>query len=219
MKIAELEAEHAASIASAQAIRAMVARREFSQVFATCIESLPHIVPALQFRKKRDIVPVMPELTAAVTICQFAPPLFEHAAIESLWEYVKSARLLAQHDSGLLNTVESARRREHYAHVLWNHLEKHPGLLQQDIPGETEVPDDEAKAIVALWEAWGIVAWRMDDAGDRLHFCTRLDDETTGLCPGCGVRGKGRKDLFFRLGPCKKCGTEGHYHIEYGVPP
>ena len=60
----------------------------------------------------------------------------------------------------------------------------------------------------------------------QVHFArlaAQLDPKTwvpigQGVCPACGVRGKGRKELFFRPVPCKRCGAEGHYHIRYLDP-
>jgi hypothetical protein len=84
MKIAELEAHHAACVDAERSIRAMVENREFPAVLSFCVESFPHILPAIQFRKKREMTPEIPALLAFTTICRYAPPLFEHAVIESL---------------------------------------------------------------------------------------------------------------------------------------
>ena len=218
MKIAELEAHHDAYADSERTIRAMVDNGEFPKVFSVCTASFPHIVPAINFRKKRGITPEMPDLSAFTTIWKYAPPLFEHTAIESLFEFVNSSRVLAQSEKNFLDSIEAARKREQLAHRLWNHLERHPGMLQSDIRTELGVIQEEAVSIVELWENLGILDRQPEDRSYRLYFRTRLDTEVAGLCPNCGVRGKGRKELFFRSVACQKCGTEGHYHIEYGNP-
>jgi hypothetical protein len=216
MKIAELEAHHDAYIESEHTIRAMVDYHTFPAVFSDCVESFPHIVSALNYRKKREITPVMPELLAFTTICKYAPPLFELAAIDSLQDFVKSSRILWQSERKFLDSVEAARRREKIAHSLWNHLEQHPGMLQRDIRTELGVIQEEAVAVVELWETLSILDRQPEDGSYRLYFRTRLDAEVAGLCPNCGVRGKGRKELFSRPILCQKCSVEGHYHIEYG---
>ena len=105
----------------------MVQNREFPAVFATCTASFEHIVPAISFRKKREIATETPNFLAFTTICKYAPPLFEHTAIEALDEFVRSTRVLAQHEKDFVSSVEAARSRENIAHKLWNHLEKHAG--------------------------------------------------------------------------------------------
>ncbi len=99
MKIAELEAHHDACADLERTIRVMVQNREFPAVFATCTASFEHIIPAISFRKKRGITPETPDLLAIATILKYAPPLFDHAAIESLDELVRSSRLLTQHEN------------------------------------------------------------------------------------------------------------------------
>ena len=156
MKIAELEAHHDAYAESEQTIRAMVDNGEFPKVFSVCTASFPHIVPAINYRKKRGIMPEMPDFSAFTTIWKYAPPLFEHTAIESLFEFVNSSRVLVQSEKNFLDSIEAARKREQLAHRLWNHLERHPGMLQRDIRTELGVVQEDAVNIVELWEELGI---------------------------------------------------------------
>lgn len=214
MKITELEAHHDAYSDSERTIRAMVDNRKFPAVFSACINAFPHVVPAIKYRKKRDIVPETPELTAFTTICKYAPPLFEHAAIETLLHFVESTRFLARHENDFLPSAKAALVREQLAQKLWNHLEKQPGMLQRDIRTELGVIQEEAVKIIELWDMLGIINRQSEARSYRLHFRTCLDAEVFGRCPNCDVRGKGLKELFFRSIPCQKCGTEGYYHIE-----
>ncbi|MHB1038316.1 MAG: hypothetical protein ACYC35_28140 [Pirellulales bacterium] len=215
MKIAELQGHHDAYEDSEQIIRAMVDEGEFPKVFSFCTTSFPHIVAAITFRRKRSITPQTPDFLAFTTIQKYAPPLFEHAAIESLFEFVSSSRVLVQAENNFLDSIEAARRREHLAHQLWNHLEHHPGMLQSDIRADLGVVQDDADKIVELWEKLGIVDRQPEGRSYRLSFRTQLDAESLGICPNCGVRGKARKHLFFRPVTCQKCGRPGHYHIDY----
>ncbi|MCE5268209.1 MAG: hypothetical protein LLG00_10025 [Planctomycetaceae bacterium] len=214
--IAELEAHYYAHADSEHGIRMMVQNREFPAVFGACTASFEHIIPAIRFRKKRGITPEMPTLLAFTTICKYAPPLFEHAAIDSLEEFVRSSRILAQHEDDYLSTIDVARRRESIAHDVWNHLEKCPGALQRNLRMELGVVQEDAAEIVGLWAALGVIDRCPKDRSYALWFRTRLDVEIQGRCPRCGARGTGRKELFLKATTCKRCGTDGYYHIEYG---
>ena len=218
MKIAELEDHHDACEDLEQKICEMVDNHEFPGVFSVCIESFPSIVPAINFRKKREIFPEIPEFAAITTICKYAPLLFEHAVIETLFEFIKSARVLSQSEKDFLGSIEAARQREQLAHSLWNYIEKHPGMFQRDIRTELGVVQEEAVAVVELWQKLGILDRQPEDRSYRLNFRTRLDAEVSGVCPACGVRGKGRKELFFRSVSCQKCGAQSHYYIDYARP-
>lgn len=217
MKIAELEAHYDAYADSERTIRAMVDNGEFPKVFSFCTMSFPHIVPAIKYRKKRGVTPEIPDFLAFTTILKYAPPLFEHVEIESLFDFVNSTRVLLKSEKNYLNLIEDARKRERLAHRLWNHLERHPGMHQRDISTELGVVQEDAVNIVELWNKLGILDRQPEARSYRLYFRTRLDAEVAGLCPNCGVRGKGRKELFFRSVTCQKCGSEGYYHIEYGA--
>ena len=155
MKIADLEAHHDAYIDSEDTIRTMVANHDFPAVFSVCLESFPHIVPAINYCKKKDVPLKTLDLLAITTICKYAPPLFEHAAIESLAEFIRSTRVLALSEKGYLCSVETARKREQLAHALWNRLEKEPGTLQCDICTALGVIQEDAVEIIELWEELG----------------------------------------------------------------
>lgn len=215
MKIAELEAHHDAFIDSEQTISSMVELGCFPQVFSICTASFSHIIPAIRYRKKKGITPELTDLTAFTTIFKYAPALFEYAVIESLFEFINSSRVLLHAEADYLNSVKAARKQEQLAHRLWNHIEHHSGMLQRDVRTELGVIPDNAIEIIEVWEKLGILLRHAEDGTYRLIFKTRLDTELTGFCPNCGVHGKGRKELFFRPVKCQKCGTEGHYHIEY----
>ena len=91
-----------------------------------------------------------------------------------------------------------------------------PAMLQRDLRTDLGVVQEDAVRIVELWEKLAVVDRQPEDRSYRLFFRTRLDTEIAGLCQNCGVRGKGRKELFFKPIKCQKCGKVGYYHIDYG---
>ncbi len=218
MGIADLQDHHDKLTALEATIRTMVANREFPAVFCACLDSFEHIVPAIKYRKQRGIAPETPDLFSFSVICRYGPPLFEHAAMESLLAFVDSTRMLAKHENGYLSTIQAALQREKIARVLWNDLEQHPDALRPNVSGKLGVTDETAVDIVEVWEQLGVIIRRQEQNAYRLHFRSRLDAEVEGVCPACGVRGRGRKELFLRPISCKKCGANGYYHIKYTDP-
>lgn len=213
MTIAEMEWHHEEYLALESKIATMLANRWFPTVFSACEESFPHIAPAIQFRKKRSIEPETPRLSSFQVVFRYAPPLFEHGVIQSLSDVVQSTRLLAKHEDNYLGQVAEALDREEVARTLWNHLERQPGFLQRDIRKELGVSQDIAVTVLEVWGELGLVARDHEKNSYRLYLCSRLDAPAEGICHNCGVRGKGRKELFFKPIACGKCGTEGYYHI------
>jgi hypothetical protein len=213
-----MEAHHRQYLALENEIWAMVHSRRFPEAFSACQASFPNIVPAIKYRKQRGIEPEMLSFLALHIICKYAPALFESFAIDSLLAFVRSTRLLAQHENGYLPRAEAAKARVEVARTLWGQLENQPGMLQRDIRVQPGVDQVNAVEIVTVWEELGVIVRRPEDRSHRLYFRTQLDAEMQGLCHNCGVRGKGLKAVFFRPVTCQKCGAEGYYHIEYADP-
>ncbi len=217
MKISEMEYHHVEYTSLEDNIKAMLDKREFPAIFSVCVESFPHIVPAIRYRKKREITPEMPDWTAFDVICKYAPPLFEHVAIESLFEFVKSTRMLAKHEKGYLQaSVETAIEHEEIARVLWNSIEQQPDALQKDIFGILKSNHQVgAEIIIDIWEQFGVIIRHNNGFDFRIRLRTRLDEVVEGRCHNCGVQGKGRKELFFKSISCQKCGYDNYYYIKY----
>ena len=215
MKKAELEGHSSVYDAAEDTIRAMCDSRQFPVVFSVCLDSFEHIVPTIQFRKKNGIVPDVPPLVPFKTICKYAPVLFEHDIIQALIEFIRSNRVLARHENDYQSAAELALKQEDLAWQVWNHLERHPGSGHHEIANGIRTGVVLVIEIIRTWEHLGVVD-RLDEAGQtKFFFRSSLDSEVEGACHECGVRGKGRKELFYRPIRCKVCGHEGHYHIRF----
>lgn len=213
MRKAELEEHHDQYLAKEARIQEMVRDRQFPPVFAVCVESFPHLVPAMKYRKRVGIAPEAPEFSAFSVICKYAPVLFEHAFIEALRDFVLGTRQLARHENGYLQACEAALELEETSRAIWNHLERNPDTFQRDICTQANITQETARSILEVWEYLGVIVRVPEGSTCRFRFRTRLDAETTGVCHSCGVRGKGVKELFLRPISCQRCGVQGYYHI------
>jgi hypothetical protein len=213
MRKVELEEHHDQYLAKEARIREMVRERQFPPVFTVCVDSFPHLVHAMKYRKRVGIVPETPEFSAFSVICKYAPVLFEHSFIVSMHEFILANRQLARHENGYLQACEAALELEETSRAIWNHLERNPGTLQRDTGPQVNVAQPVTRGILELWEHLGVII-RVPERGTyRLGFRTRLDVQATGVCHSCGVRGKGMKELFLKPITCQKCNTQGYYHI------
>ena len=215
MKKSELEAHFEQYTALEGRTRTMLDQRAFAAAFSLCVESFPHIVPTIKYRKQKGIQPETPNLLSFGVICKYAPPLFEHATINALLAFVNSTRMLAKHENAYLQTIQVALEREEIARTLWNHLERQPGAIQRDLRRNLGISQEIAVEIVEFWEQLGVLFRKPVQNTYELHFRSRLDAEVEGVCPACGIRGRGRKELFLSPVTCKKCGSKGYYHIKH----
>ena len=213
VRIADMEAHHQEFVALEGTVGTMVRNREFPAVFSVCEASFQHVVPAINFRKKRDIKPETPDLLSFQVICEYAPALFEHAVLESLLDFVKSTRLLAKHENGYLQTVEVAMEQEEVARSIWNYLERHGECQVRDVRKDLGFRGRSAARIIEIWAELGIADREQEGDTHRLGFRTRLDMVVEGICHACGARGRGPKEAFLRPSCCQRCGTQGYYHV------
>ena len=216
MKISELEYHHGKYTSLESKIQKMLDNHEFPAIFAVCVESFPHIVPAIQYRKKREIKPETPDWSAFDVICKYAPPLFEHAAIASLLEFVKSTRILAKHEKGYLQTVITAIEHEEIARVLWSSIDQQPDTLQKDLCKSLEYNQPTGVRIIDIWEELGVVIRNNDNFDSKIRLRTRLDEIVEGRCQNCGVQGKGRKELFLKSIDLPPFSIPGVMRVSFG---
>ena len=213
MRITEMEAHHDELMDLENTIHVKVFDRDFSAVFGLCEETFSHIVPAIKFRKKREIEPETPELVSFLIIYKYAPPLFEHRVIESLIDFIKGTRLLAKHEEGYLELAQTTLVVEEAAKTLWSTLERHPGFLRQNIQRELGIDQGFSDAILATWEELGVIAYKETDNGRAIYLQSCANAQAEGVCHTCGTRGRGRKELFYKPVPCTKCGTTDYFCI------
>jgi hypothetical protein len=213
---AELEDHHEQYLGLESKILAMVERAEFPALFAVCIETFPHIVPAMKYAKQAGVELAKPDLTPLATICRYAPALFEHPVIESLVTFLRSTRLLARHENGYLAAAEHALTLEETARAIWNHIERTPGALQRELGQTLGADQTEAAAVVEVWERLDILIRKQEGDTCRLDFRYRIDSEVEGVCHSCGARGRGRKEVLLKPIACPKCRTTGYFHMNYG---
>lgn len=125
MRKAELEEHHDQDLAKEARIREMVRDRQFPPVFTVCVDSFPHLVHAMKYRKRVGTVPETPEFSAFSVICKYAPVLFEHSFIVAMHEFILANRQLARHENGYL---QPARRPWN-----WKKLRERSGIISNGI--------------------------------------------------------------------------------------
>lgn len=215
MKIAEMEEHHRAYEELEAAVRNAVKHRAFEETFQHSRRCWEHIDGALQFRKKRNIQPVLPPLASITEPCRYAPVLFEHDLLLDVEQFVRGTRPLAKcQERDFPGEVAQALEREQIAWKLWNHIEEHPGCWQWEFRSHLGVEQGTAVQIVENWEEMGIVRRQKDGHSFHVSMSTQLESSVTGICPRCGARVTARKRVLFQLSACPACKTIVSFCIE-----
>jgi hypothetical protein len=215
MKKAELEGHFRAYETLVETIQTMVGNRRIRGALSTCLSSFPHVVPMTMYRKREGMEPDFPELVPFDAILRYAPPLFEHATIQSLQEFAQTTRQLSRHPNEYAKAIEAALEREDLARRVWNRVERDPGVMQDDLCRHLGVSENRLLEIVGPWEYLGVARRKRDGTDWKLRLVSCLDEQMVGVCPVCGTAGRGQRSTLFCQVPCKGCGTTGYYHMKY----
>lgn len=215
MRKAEFEEQHRLLQTHEDRIREQLAARAFSDALVTCQNAFAHIVVGSKFREQNSAVSPSDTIWPIAVICRYAPPLFEHASIEALLEFVIANRYLSKHPRAYRQMAEAALRTEEAARVLWLQIERERGILQHDLCMESGVTRETVSELVAFWTHVGILACHGSGINTRLSFHSRLDDELQAVCHHCGAHGAARREILYKETACKRCGFQDHYFIKY----
>ena len=218
MKKAEMEAHYTAYLSCETDIRGLLDHRQFPTVLSACVESLAHVAPAIKYRKQWGDGMDTAELLPFSVICRYAPALFEHEPLERLLDFVRSERGLGLNRGAFVESATAAHGREDKARLLWNHLASWPETAERTVHELIGIDRPSAIEIIGVWLELGLLIRGQAPGGSVIRFASQLSAEMEGICPSCGAAGRGRRELFFKPGTCRRCGTQGYYHIKYANP-
>ncbi len=207
MRKSELLAHHQSFVDNETQVGERVQVRDFYGAIFVASRSLDHITPYLKVRRQSgesDDCPLFP----FEIICRFAPPLFDHASIELLRSFTHATRQLGKRRQSLIAMLEQASHEMDVNRLLWNLIERHPGVPLNRTKFNSSA---SAMAAVSFWESLGIVS--VEKATGAVGFVTSLSGLTEGMCPSCGARGKAAKEAFFRAVTCPKCKAVDFLHL------
>jgi hypothetical protein len=213
MKIAEMEYWHAIFSEQNTALRAMVSQRDYFGALSSCEKGFEAIIPALQYRKKKQLDPLTPHVMAFHVIWRFAPVLFAHDAIASLQSFIKANRFLSKHEDDFTGKTEAAYEEMMFAHGMLQSLVR-TGVepISRKELKSPECDAEQARKILDSWSEMGVVQLTQTTAA----LTTNLDEKTLGVCPSCGVKAEAKRSLLFGRVVCKKCKNTVCCHVVPG---
>ena len=217
MRKAELESHHSSYSASEAQIRELLDAGEYPRALHLSPLTFEHMVPALKYRKSNDEELDDDEILPLEVICAHAPYLFEHAIIELAQQHVKGTRSLSKHPRGYVDKLEKAIESEEVARRLWNSLAAEPNVKVRSLFHRFDDVRPVANHVLHYWQHLGVIQGHDATHESAIALCTTLDAEVGVICPGCGAKGRGRKEQVFKSIVCNRCGTHGYAHAVFDI--
>lgn len=180
-------------------------------------ECWPHIDGMLRYGKRYQKVE-FDSIEAIDIVLDYAPLLFD---IESL-DAVES--LMASHRRFERQTVHSiadhtaeARTLMWQAHRVWDHLERHGQVREDELRGI--VGDGRWRAIAGTWERMGVLSRNNDGETSCLELSTRMGQVVSAKCPSCGGVAEAPKAMFLEEMQCPQCHAGGLFVLLSALDP
>jgi hypothetical protein len=142
----------------------------------------------------------------------YSPLTFEKQYLDRLAILIKSQRRIQKNmTTDLTQSIAKAISIMHDAYRLWNHIEVHDDVRQDDLRKTLGGDQDQWRWIAETWVKMGIVHRIPESHSYRLQLVTRLNDQIRGKCPHCGVIGKATKHRLLDAIECPKCHVQSAF--------
>ena len=151
-------------------------------------------------------------------VLKYAPLLFDYETLDTLESMLKTQRRIERDTAADMgDKLLKARSLMWDAHRMWNHIEEHFDIKQDELRAALGSEQTRWRSIAELWENMGLLQRRADGASYRLAFITRLGQVVSAKCPSCGGFADAPKATWLERTACPHCKT-GVFFVILGKP-
>jgi hypothetical protein len=196
--------------------RARQARREgdYRKAVEMAESAWPFIDGMMQYARRFNETSEHSTIDSIDLVLRLAPLLFDFETLNKLAELLKTYRRIDKNTTADL-AAELARARSLMmdAHRLWDYLERHGDIRQDDLRRSFGGDQECWRGITELWERMGVVVRAAEGGSYRVRLATRMNDDVRAKCSCCGVAGKASKSRLLEEITCPKCQHRGLFVI------
>lgn len=202
---AELEAHRERYHAIISQARTALADGLYSKAVDLASSSWQYVDGMMQYERRYEDEE-FDSIEAIDIVLQFAPLLFKSDRLEELASLLKSQRRIDKNASDdLAAKLADARTRMWDAHRLWDHLERHSLVRQNDLRSALGGDQNHWRGLVESWGRMRIIRRQLVEGSHHLSFVTKLDETSDAKCFSCGALCNGPKRDFLRARSCTNC--------------
>lgn len=183
----------------------------YREALQCAMRSWSHINGMMQYERKYEGRESF-SIEGILMVINLAPLLLDLESLNGLEALLKNERRIVKSTTeDVASQLSDARDAVWDAHRLWDFLEGHAGVRQDELRlhlGETE---QKWESLTATWETMGFIL-RVPECGSyRLSLATQLDLQTLGKCPECAAVAAAPKSVFLQKVECPTC----HSDVEF----
>jgi hypothetical protein len=211
MTKAEMKAHHSEYHACLSLARQAEEEKDFQKALDWAVSSWDHIDGMLRFERKYQGAESC-HIIGLLIAFRLAPLLLDADllnAVESLMK--KGKRIAKASNDNLTAELVKARQLLADAHRLWDHLERHEEIRQDELRATFGGNQDTWRWIAEQWDKMLILKRRPQGNSYRLALATQLGLPMRAKCPSCGVIAKAAQEKFLSEQMCPKCEVRGHF--------
>ncbi len=177
----------------------------YRAVVEKALESWEHIDGMMQYERRYNKKEFASVPAIELTL-KYAPLLLDFASLDRLESLLKDCRRIEKNTShDLAAKLAAARALMWDAHSLWDHLERNPGLRQDELRKLLGGRQQRWSDMAETWEKMGLLRREPEAGTYRLTLSTRLGEIVSVKCPACGNIAEAPKAMCLEETPCPEC--------------
>jgi hypothetical protein len=211
MTKAEMEAHHSEYHTCLSLAREAEEEKDFQTALNWVVSSWVHIDGMLRFERKYQGEESC-RIFGLLTAFRLAPLLLDFERLDALESLLKKGKRVAKASvDDLGDELSKARQLLADAHRLWDYLERHGEIRQDDLRTTFGGNQDIWRWMAEQWGKMLILKRRREGNSYRLTLTTQLSSSMRAKCPSCGVIAKASQEKLLAEQLCPKCGVRGHF--------
>ncbi len=184
--------------------------REAVELAMSCWE---YIDGMMQYERKYE-QREFDSIDAIEMVLRYAPVLFDYASLDRLDALLEEKRRIERDTSAdMAERLADARSLMWDAHRLWNHLEHHADVRQDQLRLVLGGNQDRWRSIAEAWDKMGLITRKPQGGSYELELSTRLGQVVDGKCSACGGTVEAPKAMFLEKLKCPGCGKQAMFII------
>jgi hypothetical protein len=188
-------------------------RHGYSEGMRLAVNALLHVDGMMQYERKYECRSI-DRVRCIDIILQYAPLLLDADSLDKLAEVLKSQKRIDKNaEADLAKDLELSRAQLRIAHQLWDQLETHPVVTQEQLEQATRTTASNVGAVIHGWQQMGAVIASANGNIRQYSLTTRMGDAVPTKCISCGATGKAPKMNLLDEITCPRCRSSSFFLI------
>lgn len=177
----------------------------YRQAVELALSSWEYIDGMMQYERKYEDKE-FDSIESIDMVLKYAPFLFDFQSLDTLESLLNSKRRIEKNTAADLgDKLAQARALMWDVHRMWDHLEQHPDVRQDELRQVLGGNQDKWRSMAEMWEKMGLIHRTPEGGSYRVKLSTRLGEVISAKCPSCGSLADAPKGMLLEELACPEC--------------